>query len=79
MQKADIENVKSATSGGTIERVLTSFAKLPKTNMRTDILPNPAAVFIMLLPYQSAIIYRRTRYTFTKSNGLYANRVGNTT
>ena len=29
------------------------FAKLPKTNLRTDILPNSVAVFIMILHYKS--------------------------
>ena len=48
------------------------FEKLPKTNLRTDILPNSVAVFIMILHYKSVTKYRHTRHTFTKLNGLYA-------
>lgn len=55
-----------------IERVLMPFAKMPKTNRRTDILPNMVAVFRIILYYKSVTKYRRTRHTFTKSNGLYA-------
>lgn len=55
-----------------IERVLMPFAKMPKTNRRTDILPNLVAVFRIILYYKSVTKYRRTRHTFTKSNGLYA-------
>lgn len=39
---------------------------------RTDILPNMVAVFRIVLYYKSVTKYRRTRHTFTKSNGLYA-------
>ena len=52
-------------------RVLTPFIKLPKTNLRTDILPNPTAVFALFLHYNGARKYRRTRHTSVKSNGLY--------
>lgn len=45
---------------------------MPKTNRRTDILPNMVAVFRIILYYKSVTKYRRTRHTFTKSNGLYA-------
>ena len=45
---------------------------IPNTNLRTDILPKLVAVFTTLLPYQSVIKYRRTRYMFTKSDSLYA-------
>ena len=38
----------------------------------TDILPNMVAVFRIILYYKSVTKYRRTRHTFTKSNGLYA-------
>ena len=55
-----------------IERVLMPFAKMSKTNRRTDILPNLVAVFRIILYYKSVTKYRRTRHTFTKSNGLYA-------
>jgi hypothetical protein len=51
------------------------FAKMPKTNRRTDILPNLVAVFRIILYYKSVTKYRRTRHTFTKSNGLYVNNV----
>lgn len=77
----DIESVKVDIESGEvdiestkvdIERVLMPFAKLPKTNRRTDILPNSVAVFIMILHYKSVTKYRRTRHTFTRSNGLYA-------
>lgn len=34
------------------------FTKLPKTNRRTDILPNLVAVFIMILHYKSVTKYR---------------------
>ena len=61
-----------------IERVLMPFAKPPKTNMRTDILPNPAAVFIMLLPYQSVIIYRRIRPRLQSQTVCTPNGVGST-
>lgn len=40
--------------------------------IRTDILPNMVAVFRIILYYKSVTKYRRTRHTFTKSNGLYA-------
>ena len=52
------------------------FAKMPKTNRRTDILPNMVAVFRIILYYKSVTKYRRTRHTFTKSNGLYAMSLG---
>ena len=65
--EVDIESTKVD-----IERVLMPFAKMPKTNRRTDILPNMVAVFRIILYYKSVIKYRRTRHTFTKSNGLYA-------
>lgn len=55
-----------------IERVLMPFAKMSKTNRRTDILPNLVAVFRIILYYKSVTKYRRTRHTFAKSNGLYA-------
>lgn len=45
---------------------------MSKTNRRTDILPNLVAVFRIILYYKSVTKYRRTRHTFTKSNGLYA-------
>lgn len=48
---------------------------MPKTNRRTDILPNLVAVFRIILYYKSVTKYRRTRHTFTKSNGLYVNNV----
>lgn len=48
------------------------FIKLPKTNLRTDILPNLTAVFALFLHYNGARKYRRTRHTSVKSNGLYA-------
>ena len=57
---------------GDVERVLMPFEKLPKTNLRTDILPNSVAVFIMILHYKSVTKYRHPRHTFTKLNGLYA-------
>ena len=80
-EKADIENSKAniEDAEADIERVLTSFEKLPKTNLRTDTSPNSAAVFTTFCHYNSGTKYRCTRRTFTKSNGLYANRVGNTT
>ena len=39
------------------------FAKMSKTNRRTDILPNLVAVFIMILNYKSVTKYRHTRYS----------------
>ncbi len=48
------------------------FIKLPKTNLRTDILPNLTAVFALFLHYNGDRKYRRTRHTSVKSNGLYA-------
>lgn len=62
-----------------LDRVLTQFAILPNTNQQTDILQKIESLFMVLLHYQSVIIKWRTRHMFTKSNGLYANRVGNTT
>ena len=38
-----------------IERALTPFAKPPKTNLRTDISPNPAAVYITFCNYNNDI------------------------
>lgn len=65
-RKVDIETAKEDIEG------VNAIHKTAKTNLRTDILPNPTAVFALFLHYNGARKYRRTRYTLVKPNGLYA-------
>ena len=72
-RKVDIETAKADIEGVNSMKVSNLYiSKLPKTNLRTDILPNPTAVFALFLHYNGARKYRRTRHTSVNSNGLYA-------